>query len=374
MTAPSRVQGGSGYERGFGRKTPAGYLANKRASPNDASVPTKGRPVTHAIITLIAEYGLLLVFINVLVEQAGLPLPAVPTLVVAGALASIGRLPLGAVVLVALLACLISDFVWYLAGRRFGPTVMRTLCRISLSPDSCVKQSELRFQRWRGQILLIAKFVPGLSTIAPPLMGAMKLRPHVFMLFDALGSLIWIGVVVGLGYVFSQQIDHVLFVLASAGTVTVEFLVAALLAYMLAKWWQRKRLLLSLRLARMSVDELHQLVEQGMAPVIVDVRSQAARLVDDRIIPGALMVNLGDINEELDHVPIDQEVVIYCSCPNEVSAAKAAKGLMVQGYRKVRPLLGGLDAWADAGYSIERLVPPQTVTLEGAPIVPGRAG
>jgi len=174
--------------------------------------------------------------------------------------------------------------------------------------------------------------------------------------------------------VFSQQIDHVLFVLASAGTVTVEFLVAALLAYMLAKWWQRKRLLLSLRLARMSVDELHQLVEQGMAPVIVDVRSQAARLVDDRIIPGALMVNLGDINEELDHVPIDQEVVIYCSCPNEVSAAKAAKGLMVQGYRKVRPLLGGLDAWADAGYSIERLVPPQTVTLEGAPIVPGRAG
>lgn len=357
----------------FGRKNLARHLANKRASPNDAGVPTEGRPVTHAIITLIAEYGLLLVFINVLVEQAGLPLPAVPTLVVAGALASIGRLPLGAVVLVALLACLISDFVWYVAGRRFGPTVMRTLCRISLSPDSCVKQSELRFQRWRGQILLIAKFVPGLSTIAPPLMGAMKLRPHVFMLFDALGSLLWIGVVVGLGYVFSQQIDHVLFVLASAGTVTVEFLVAALLAYMLVKWWQRKRLLLALRLARITVDELHGLVEQGKAPVIVDVRSQAARLVDDRIIPGALLVNLGDVNEALDHVPIDQEVVIYCSCPNEVSAAKAAKGMMVQGYRKVRPLLGGLEAWAEAGYSIERALPPQTVTLEDAPIAPGHA-
>ena len=200
--------------------------------------------MTHAIVALIAEYGLMLVFINVLVEQAGVPLPAVPTLVVAGALSSIGKLPLDAVVLVALLACLISDFVWYWAGRRFGASVMRTLCRISLSPDSCVKQSELRFQRWRGQILLIAKFVPGLSTIAPPLMGAMKLRPHIFVLLDGLGSLIWIGVVVGLGYAFAEQIDRVLFVLASAGTVTVECVVALLLAYMLVKWWQRKRLLL----------------------------------------------------------------------------------------------------------------------------------
>jgi len=318
--------------------------------------------VTHAIIELIAEYGLLLVFINVLVEQAGLPLPAVPTLVVAGALSSLGRLPLTSVVLVALLACLISDFAWYLAGRRYGASVMRTLCRISLSPDSCVKQSELRFQRWRGQILLIAKFVPGLSTIAPPLMGAMRLRPQIFMLLDGLGSLLWIGLIVGLGYAFSQQIDRVLFALASAGTVAVEVLFALLIAYVIVKWWQRKRLLLSLRLARITVDELHQLMEAGKQPVVVDVRSQAARLVDNRIIPGSLMANLSGIDQDLNQVPIDQEVVIYCSCPNEISAAKAAKGLMMQGYRKVRPLLGGLDAWADAGYEIELLaVPPVAV-------------
>ena len=357
----------------FGRKTPAAHLAIKANCPNDAGVPIEVYSVTHAIVALIAEYGLLLIFINVLVEQAGLPLPAVPTLVVAGALASIGKLPLGAVVLVALVACLISDFVWYWAGRRYGASVMRTLCRISLSPDSCVKQSELRFQRWRGQILLIAKFVPGLSTIAPPLMGAMKLRPHIFVLLDALGSLIWIGVVVGLGYAFSQQIDHVLFVLASAGTITVECVVALFLAYMLVKWWQRKRLLLSLRLARITVDELYRLMEDGKAPVVVDVRSQASRLVDDRIIPGSVMVNLSGINQQLDHVPIDQEVVIYCSCPNEVSAAKAAKGLMVQGYRKVRPLLGGLDAWADAGYAIEHVTPAQPVVLDDVAMMSGHA-
>ena len=328
--------------------------------------------MTHAIIELIAEYGLLLVFLNVLVEQAGLPLPAVPTLVVAGALSSLGRLPLSAVVLVALLACLISDFAWYLAGRRYGASVMRTLCRISLSPDSCVKQSELRFQRWRGQILLIAKFVPGLSTIAPPLMGAMKLRPPIFMLLDGLGSLLWIGLVVGLGYAFSQQIDRVLFALASAGTIAVEVLVALLLAYVIVKWWQRKRLLLSLRLARITVDELHRLIEDGKRPVVVDVRSQAARLADNRIIPGALMANLNGIDQALHQVPIDQDVVIYCSCPNEVSAAKAAKGLLLQGYRKVRPLLGGLDAWADAGYDIE-LVAVQPVTVADNAVVPEHA-
>jgi membrane protein DedA with SNARE-associated domain/rhodanese-related sulfurtransferase len=329
--------------------------------------------VTHAIVALIAEYGLLLVFINVLVEQAGVPIPAVPTLVVAGALSSIGKLPLGAVILVALVACLISDLAWYWAGRHYGASVMRTLCRISLSPDSCVKQSELRFQRWRGQILLIAKFVPGLSTVAPPLVGAMKLKPLVFVLFDGIGSLIWIGVVVGLGYAFAHQIDQVLLVLASAGTVAIEFLVALLVAYIMVKWWQRRRLLLSLRLARITVDELHRLIEEGEMPVVVDVRSQASRLIDARIIPGALMADLRGIDQDLHQVPIDREVVIYCSCPNEVSAAKAAKGLMMQGYRRVRPLLGGLDAWADAGYDIDQLPASERVDLNDASIVSGHA-
>jgi membrane protein DedA with SNARE-associated domain/rhodanese-related sulfurtransferase len=327
--------------------------------------------VTHAIIELIAEYGLLLVFLNVLVEQAGAPLPAVPTLVVAGALSSTGKLPLGAVILVALIACLLADLAWYWAGRYFGATVMRTLCRISLSPDSCVKQSELRFQRWRGQILLIAKFVPGLSTIAPPLVGAMRLRPQIFVLMDGIGSLLWIGVMVGLGYAFAHQIDHLLLILASAGTVAVETIVAALLAYVAVKWWQRRKLLLSLRLARITVEELYKQIKDGGTPVVVDVRSPAARVVDNRIIPGALMADLRGVDQDLQQVSIEQEIVIYCSCPNEVSAAKAAKGLIMLGYRRVRPLLGGLDAWADAGYDIERLSLPDDVALDHARVASG---
>lgn len=311
--------------------------------------------MAHQIIALIAQYGLLLVFFNVLVEQAGVPVPAVPTMIVAGALSANGKLPLAGVVLAALIACLLSDLLWYWAGRRFGSGVMRTICRISLSPDSCVKQSELRFQRWRGRVLLIAKFVPGLSTVAPPLVGAMGLRAGTFVLLDGLGSLLWVGVAVGLGYAFAAQIDDLLAAMASAGTVAFELLLVLLALYIAAKWWQRRRLLVALRMARITVDELNRSIADGQNPVVVDVRSQAARLLDTRIIPGALLADLDGVAQTLQDIPPDRELVIYCSCPNEVSAAKAAKLLMTTGYRNVRPLLGGLDAWDAAGYTVERL-------------------
>ena len=235
--------------------------------------------MAHELIALIAQYGLLVVFFNVLVEQAGAPVPAVPTLIVAGALAASDRLPLPGVVLAALAACLLSDTAWYLAGRRFGAGVMRTLCRISLSPDSCVKQSELRFERWRGRMLLVAKFVPGLSTVAPPLVGAMGLRVGAFVLLDGLGSLLWAGAAVGLGYAFANEVDRVLAAIEQAGTVALEALFALLVLYIAAKWWQRHRLLAALRMARISVDELNEAIAAGQNPVVVDVRSSASRLL-----------------------------------------------------------------------------------------------
>ncbi|GAB2535214.1 DedA family protein/thiosulfate sulfurtransferase GlpE [Rhodanobacter koreensis] len=322
--------------------------------------------MAHEIIALIAQYGLLLVFLNVLVEQAGVPVPAVPTMVVAGALAANGRLALAGVVLAAVLACLLSDLAWYWAGRRFGSGVMRTLCRISLSPDSCVKQSELRFQRWRGRVLLIAKFVPGLSTVAPPLVGAMGLRTAAFVLLDGFGSLLWAGLAVGLGYAFAKQVDVVLAAMASAGTVAFELLLVLLALYIAVKWWQRRRLLLALRMARITVDELNRSIMGGQDPVVVDVRSQAARLLDTRVIPGALLADLESVGKALHDIPSDRELVIYCSCPNEVSAARAAKLLMAIGYRNVRPLLGGLDAWDAAGYSVARLPADTAATGDGS--------
>lgn len=308
------------------------------------------------IIELIAQYGLLVVFINVLVEQAGVPLPAVPTLVVSGALAAIDRLPLPQLVGVAILACLLGDLAWYMAGRRFGSRVMRTICRISLSPDSCVKTSELRFQRWRGMLLLVSKFVPGLSTVAPPMAGAMGLTPAAFVLMDGLGSLLWAGLAIGIGYAFSAQIDTLLASLASAGTVAGEVVLALLAAYIALKWWQRRRLLHSLEMARITVTELNNALAEGRGPLVVDIRGMANRIVDTRTIPGAILADLAGLDELVKEVPTDREMVIYCTCPNEISAARAALILSQRGYRRVRPLLGGLDAWADAGYPVQELV------------------
>jgi membrane protein DedA with SNARE-associated domain/rhodanese-related sulfurtransferase len=322
--------------------------------------------MAHHIVELIAQYGLLLVFINVLVEQAGAPVPAVPTMIVAGALAQADRLPLGGVLLVAVVACLLADFAWYAAGRHFGGGVMRTLCRISLSPDSCVKQSELRFQRWRGGVLLLAKFVPGLSTVAPPLVGAMGLRPAPFALFDGLGSLLWVGVAVCLGYVFANQIDYVLGALASAGSVALLLLGCLLAIYIVAKWWQRHRLLRTLRMARITVQELNDAIVAGQMPTIVDVRSDAVRMLDGRVIPGALLADVNSVDRIVGAVPVESELVIYCTCPNEASAALVAKALMAHGYKRVRPLLGGLDAWHAAGYPVDQL--PVVVEVEATTV------
>jgi len=308
------------------------------------------------IIELIAQYGLLLVFLNVLLEQAGVPVPAVPTLVVSGALAAIDRLPLPQLLGVAILACLLGDLAWYMAGRRFGSRVMRTICRISLSPDSCVKTSELRFQRWRGMLLLVSKFVPGLSTVAPPMAGAMGLTPAAFVLMDGLGSLLWAGLAIGIGYAFSAQIDTLLASLASAGTVAGEVVLALLAAYIALKWWQRRRLLHSLEMARITVTELNNALAEGRGPLVVDIRGMANRIVDTRTIPGAILADLAGLDELVKEVPTDREMVIYCTCPNEISAARAALILSQRGYRRVRPLLGGLDAWADAGYPVQELV------------------
>ena len=305
------------------------------------------------IIALIAQYGLLLVFLSVLAEQLGVPLPSMAVLVVAGALSATGQISLPAILLVALIACLLGDLGWYWAGRYFGARVLRTLCRISLSPDSCVHQSELRFERWRGQILIVAKFMPGLSLVAPPLVGALGLRMREFLSFDSLGSLLWAAVMVGLGYAFAAQIDRVLNDLAAAGTVALELVLGVLALFVLLKWWRRRRLLIALRMPRITVAQLREALASAQAPLVVDVRSPVSRRLDPHGISGALPADLDHIQQAVHNVPLDRELVIYCNCPNEATSARAAKTLITHGYRHVRPLQGGLAAWAKAGYAVQ---------------------
>ena len=309
------------------------------------------------LIDLVSKHGLLLIFLNVLVLQVGFPVPAVPTLIVAGALAAGGQLSAAAVFGVAILACYIGDGLWFAGGRLYGRGVLSLLCRISLSPDSCVRQSEYHFERWGRAALVISKFVPGLSTITPPLAGAMRMGWPSFFVFNGIGIALWAGIPIAAGILFRDQIARVIVSLEGYGTVAASLIVAALAAYIAFKWWERRRFYRALRLARITVEELRGLIERGKQPVVVDVRSEVSRKADGRIIPGALTITAGEVDARLRELPKDRDIVFYCTCPNEASAALAAKQLIQLGYTRVRSLAGGLDAWLAAGHEVE-LRPP----------------
>jgi membrane protein DedA with SNARE-associated domain/rhodanese-related sulfurtransferase len=293
---------------------------------------------------LLQEYGVVLVFANVLLEQMGLPLPAYPMLVVAGALTVTAGLPPALCLLVAVLACLIADLVWYGAGLRYGRRITGLLCRISLSPDSCVNQTEDKFRRWGAKSLLLSKFIPGFNTMAAPLAGAMDTPRRTFLLYSGTGSLLWTGSGLALGMYFHESIDLVLDVLATMGGTALLVLGALLALFVAFKYVERQRLYRTLRMARITVPELRALIDDGAGPVIVDARSLTAQQLE-AAIPGAILYGQPEQAARLADVAREREVVIYCNCPNEVTAALIARQLMAQGFLRVRPLVGGLDAW-----------------------------
>ena len=314
------------------------------------------------MVGLITQYGLALVFANVLMQQMGLPIPALPTLIVAGALAADGKISALALFAVAFIACAISDAAWYTVGRLFGRRVMKLLCRISLSPESCVRQSEYLFHRWGNLTFVLAKFVPGLLMVSPAMAGTMRLSGSSFALLDGLGAAIWAGVAIGTGMLFHHEISQLIGHLQELGGIAIAVIGLLLGGYIARRWWQRRRFYNRLRMARITVDELHRLIAEGQQPLIVDLRASFVRDQDSRFIPNALVMDFAEGDQWLDQVPMDRELIFYCTCPNDAGAARVARKLMDLGYTHVRPLLGGLDAWIAAGYEVEN----RSVTSVGA--------
>ena len=297
-----------------------------------------------ALIALLHTYGLWIVFVNVLLAQAGVPVPAYPVLIVAGALTASHELSWGACLTVSVVACLISDLGWYVAGRRYGKRILALLCKVSISPDYCVSHTEDIFSRWGPKSLLVAKFIPGFNTVAPPLSGALGIPRSVFIVFSIGGALLWTGVALALGAVFSGSIDAVLAALSTMGTTALGILGLLLAIFVLLKYRERRRFMRELRMARISVEQLRELMDGGKDPVVVDARSVTARQLSAPI-PGAILFAddaHADAFEALDRA---HPIVVYCSCPNEASAAAIARQLVARGFQQVRPLVGGLDAW-----------------------------
>jgi membrane protein DedA with SNARE-associated domain/rhodanese-related sulfurtransferase len=293
---------------------------------------------------LIHTYGVLLVFGVVLLEQIGLPIPAFPVLIIAGARAVDNGDNWGLFLAASLLACLISDYFWFHAGKYYGKRILRLLCKISLSPDSCVSQTEDNFMRFGPKSLVVAKFIPGFNTIAPPLAGAMGTGTPRFIWLSVLGGLLWSGVGMGLGAWFHNSVDDVITWFETLGSTALMVVLALLAVFVLLKYLERRRNLGASALPRITVAELKQLLESGHDPLIVDARSVTARQLEEGI-PGALVY--GDFTPERLMATLDRDrhIVVYCSCPNDVTAAQVAKAFLQNGFHRARPLGGGLDAW-----------------------------
>jgi len=311
----------------------------------------------------LIDNGLPLVFAAVFAEQMGLPIPAFPWLLAAGALSAAGEfsLPVGLGVTVA--ACLIADAVWFYLGRYRGNRVLALLCRISLEPDSCVRRTQNVFTKYGLRGVLVAKFLPGMSTVAPPLAGMSGMNAGRFFAVDAAGSLLYGGCVLALGSLFSHQIDQIGMAFTRIGGSALTLLIAVAVLYVAYKYWQRQRLLHELRMARITVTELRKMLDAGEAPLIFDLRSSAALEEDPALIQGAIHVSTDDIDKRLSEFPKDREIIVYCSCPNEVSSARLALRLQRQGFTRVRPLLGGIDAWREQNYPTVT----RTAALAGTP-------
>jgi membrane protein DedA with SNARE-associated domain/rhodanese-related sulfurtransferase len=310
----------------------------------------------------LVQNGLPLIFGVVFVEQMGLPLPALPWLLAAGALSAGGRFNLGLGLLVTVVACLLADAIWFYLGRYRGSQVLGLLCRISLEPDSCVRRTQNVFTKYGLPGVLVAKFIPGMSTVAPPVAGMSKVSAGRFLFVDGIGSALYGGCLLGLGYVFNRQIDQILAALGRIGGSALGLLAVLIALFIAYKFWQRQRLLHELRTARITVSELRAMLQAGKAPPIFDLRSNAAVEEDPLLIQGAVHVGMEEIELRLNQFPRDQEIIVYCSCPNEVTSARFALQLKRKGFTRVRPLQGGIDAWREQNYPLEE----RNVQLAGA--------
>ncbi len=265
------------------------------------------------VLEFLVQHGYTVLFVWVFAEQIGLPLPAVPMLLAAGVLSGTGHMnPLFALVW-ALLASVLADVVWFELGRHRGTSVLRFLCRISLEPDSCVRRTEDVFQKYGPRALLVAKFIPGLNVAAPPMSAVVRMRRWKFLVFDAIGALLWATTFGALGYIFSHQLEDVARYIGRVGTVLAWLLLMAVAAYIYRRYRQRKAFLKELEVARIAPEELKAMLDGGTDVFIVDLRHPLDFLVQPFTIGNALRMSPAELEIRHTEIARDRDVVVYCT-------------------------------------------------------------
>lgn len=298
--------------------------------------------ITH-IAALLQRDAIWVVFVNVLLQQLGLPVPALPTLLVAGSLAASSG-DAGKMLAASVLASMIADWAWYLAGRAFGYRVLAGLCRLSINPGSCVSTAEARFLRWGVWSLVMAKFIPGFSTVAPPIAGSLRMPLPSFMVAASLGAAFWAGTALLAGWLLRAEVQTAIEALSGHGTTAITMIALGLGAWLAWKLWQKYRFEQLAAIPHITPVELMAALASDTPPLLLDLRG-AALIAEAGPIDGATQAQLDDLAHAVSHWPRQHHIVTLCACPEDATAVRAARALTKLGYTSVRPLKGGYDAW-----------------------------
>ncbi|HEX4038359.1 MAG TPA: VTT domain-containing protein [Acidobacteriaceae bacterium] len=298
------------------------------------------------------KYGYWVVFLWMLTEQLGIPIPSTPLLLTAGTVTATHHLHLWVIVLAALLGSLIADSVWYAFGKRYGAAVVRMMCRLSLESTACVRKTEGYFTRRGATALLVAKFVPGLNSVAAPIAGQIGMDYGKFLVCDAGGVLLFSLTVTLGGRFFGDVLRRNPHMFSGTMHFLGAIFVLLFLGFLIWRMLQRRAFLKSVRMARLEPEELKGMMDRGQPVFIVDLRHPLDYLPDPRTLPGALSLTPDKLIEQSERIPRNEEVVLFCTCPSEATAARMTLKLRQMGIHRVRPLRGGYGAWKRLGYPL----------------------
>jgi membrane protein DedA with SNARE-associated domain/rhodanese-related sulfurtransferase len=330
-------------------------------------------------LVFFVHYAYLIIFLWVLVEQIGIPIPSVPVLLTAGTLSATHRVSWIAITLAMLLACLVADSIWFALGRRYGNSVLKLLCRFSFEASTCVSKTEGYFTRRGAVTLLFAKFVPGLSTVAAPIAGQTGMSLPRFLAWDLAGSFIWGETFILAGRFFGDIAKKSAPFFAWLGHFAIVIFVLMVLGFLAHRIWKQRKFLQQVRELRLEPSELKTMLDIAETnhtppPFIVDLRHPLDYLPDPRVLPGALRIGPNELKQHSEIIPRDRDVILYCTCPSEETSARLALQLHKMGVYRVRPLRGGFDGWKQAGYPLVDYVTDAPTSPVVQQILPANTG
>ena len=313
-------------------------------------------------VDMLLKYRYALLYTWVFVEQAGLPFPSAPVLMAAGALSIQREINFLLAFVTGTAGSMTADIIWYFAGRKFGTRVMHLVNRMSLHPPTSIRRARDFVDRGGGLFLLIAKFVPGVSLVAPPAAGQYGMSFGIFLVLDGLGSMLWVTLLLAAGRYCGDLISQNQRILEWTARFSGTLIVLAIAGFLMARVYHRHAVLRSFVASSLEPEELKRRLDAGEIFSIVDLRHPLELLPDPFTLPGALHISPEELKAREKEIPRDRPIVLYCTCPSEATAAKTAVMLRALGIEKVRPLRGGFDKWKRLGYPLVPIPPLSQTT------------